>query len=82
MLQKSLEKCIFAPGIATLPCKRSWILPKPTRRAAGHGGSFSCCLRNVAPPCGITRAFEVMPDSIGKYIGLSLAVFLRVLLGG
>ena len=82
MLQKSLEKRNFAPGIATLPCKRRWILPKPTRRAAGHGGSSLCNLWNVTPTCGVARAFEVVPDGIGKDIGFSLAVFLCVLLGG
>ena len=82
MLQKSLKKRIFAAGIATLPCLNRWILPKPTRRAARNGGSSLFRFWDVTPPGGVTRTFEVVFDGIGKDIGLSLAIFLRVLLGG
>lgn len=40
-----------------------------------------CGFRNIAPTGGVARAFEVMPDGIGKDIGFTLSIFLRVLLG-
>lgn len=76
----SLEKCIFAPGIATLPYISRWIIPKSTRRAAGYGGSFSCRLWNITPPGGIARTPEVVFDGIGKDIGFTDTAFFRVLL--
>ena len=43
---------------------------------------LSCGFRNVTPSGSVARTFEVVFDGIGKDIGLSLTVFLCVLLRG
>lgn len=53
-----------------------------------HGMIFSmasretglCRFGNIAPPGGVARAFEIMFNGIGKDIGFTFAIFLRVLL--
>ena len=55
-----------------------------------HGMIFSmangeiglCSFGDIAPPGGVTRAFEIVLDGIGKDIGLTFAIFLGILLGG